>query len=371
MKLDIPFTAVSCDVASYAREHALSTEEAARKMRYDVFERFSARKKIATAHNADDNLETIILNLVRGSALKGLAGIPPVRNNIIRPLLPVTRNEIETFLDSQGHDFVTDSTNLSDDYTRNKIRHRIIPLMKQLNSSVVETNVHSASVLRSENTLIEELVDSASEQCRVGNTLIGIGKFPQVVIRRCIARLLTDNSLPYSYNRLSEACRLITTGGKLNVSGDFYLVSDNNNLELKRIPSEKTHELLSCELKIGENSVFNDVVIKCELLQCDDLKKIEAVHKKLTYYLLDYDKIIGRAILRNRVYGDRIRLPHRNFDSSVKKLINAAVPPESRAKLHFIEDEAGTVFAENIGIAERVLPDGNSRRLLKITVITK
>lgn len=367
-RLQIPFTAVSCDVSAYAQEHSLSIEEAARKMRYAAFDKISVGKKIATAHNAGDNLETVILNLIRGTALKGLTGIPPVRGNIIRPLLTVTRDEIEKFLALEGQTFVTDSTNLSDDYTRNKIRHRIIPLMQQMNGSVIETSVRSVSALRDENRLIEELTDSALQQCRFGNTLRNIGSFPPVIIKRCIARLLTDNSLPYSYDRLSDACKLIETGGKLNVSGDFYLISRKRNLELKEIPPMSQHKTLSCELKIGENSIFNEIVFNCELIECDDLKKIEVVHKNSTYYLLDYDKIIGRAILRNRVFGDKIRLPHRSFSSSVKKLINSNVPHESRDKLHFIEDESGTIFAENIGIAERVLPDGNTRRLLKITV---
>ena len=133
-RLGIPFSAFRVDVKSYAKEHSLSDEEAARKLRYGVFEANSQGKKIATAHNANDNLETVILNLARGSALKGMAGIPVRRNNIIRPLLTVSREEIEAFLSERGQEFVTDSTNLSDDYTRNKIRHKIIPLMNELNS---------------------------------------------------------------------------------------------------------------------------------------------------------------------------------------------------------------------------------------------
>ena len=84
--------------------------------------------------------------------------------------------------------------------------------------------------------------------------------------------------------------------------------------------------------------------------------------------MLDYDKIIGRAVLRNRRFGDRIRLRGRNFSSSVKKLINETVPKELRDTLHFIEDDEGTLFAEYIGVAQRVAPDGNTKRLLKITI---
>ena len=104
---DIPFKAFSCNVKAYAADHSLSDEEAARKLRYSIFAENSASKLMATAHNADDNLETMILNLARGSALKGLCGIPPVRGNIIRPLLCVSRAEIEAFLAGLGQDFVT------------------------------------------------------------------------------------------------------------------------------------------------------------------------------------------------------------------------------------------------------------------------
>ncbi|MDE6788050.1 MAG: tRNA lysidine(34) synthetase TilS, partial [Ruminococcus sp.] len=105
--------------------------------------------------------------------------------------------------------------------------------------------------------------------------------------------------------------------------------------------------------------------------ECDNSMKIDFVNKKLTFYLLDYDKIIGRTVVRNRKYGDRIRLSGRNFTSSVKKLINEKIPDSLRRSLHFIEDEKGTVFAENLGIAERVSPDENTKRLLKIYVIRK
>ena len=94
----IVFNAVSCDVSGYAEKNSLSVEEAARKLRYSIFEEYSAHKKTATAHNANDALETAILNLARGTGIKGIAGIPPVRGNIISPLLGVTRDEIEMFL---------------------------------------------------------------------------------------------------------------------------------------------------------------------------------------------------------------------------------------------------------------------------------
>ena len=88
----------------------------------------------------------------------------------------------------------------------------------------------------------------------------------------------------------------------------------------------------------------------------------------LTFYLLDYDKIIGRVVVRNRKFGDRIQLRGRNFTSSIKKLINEKVPAAKRNTLHFMEDSIGTFFAENIGIAQRVAPDGNTKRYLIVSV---
>lgn len=370
-KLSIPFTAVSCNVRDFAEKNSLSVEESARKLRYSAFKENSQGGKIATAHNANDNLETIILNLARGSALKGLAGIPPVRDNIIRPILTASREEIEKYLADKKQNYVTDSTNLSDDYTRNKIRHQILPVLKEINPSVIETSVNSTDAVRAENSLIETQTDDVYRRFRDGNSLCGINGFHEVIRRRCIARLLSENSLPYSHKRLEEADRILVNGGKINISENVFFVSDGKTAEIKKIPRQKEHKFISAELKTGENIIFPDKILFSEIILCDDLGKIQDVHKNLTFYLLDYDKIIGRVILRNRRFGDKIRLSGKNFTSSVKKLINEKVPSGLRDEIHFLEDEKGTVFAEYLGIAERVAPDCNTRKFLKISVRNK
>lgn len=370
-KLGIPFTAVSCNVTDFAEKNSLSVEESARKLRYSLFSEHSEGGKIATAHNANDNLETVILNLARGSALKGLAGIPPVRDNIIRPILTVSRDEIEKYLKEKGQNYVTDSTNLSDDYTRNKIRHQILPVLKEINPSVIETSVNSVDAVRSENSLIEEQTEKALSVCRNGNRLNGLNEFHEVIRRRCIAELLSENSLPYSHKRLEEADMILVGGGKINISGDIFFVSDGKTAELKKIPRKKKQEFISTELKTGENMIFPDRILFSEVILCDDFRKIQDVHKKLTFYLLDYDKIIGRVILRNRRFGDKIRLSGKDFTSSVKKLINEKVPSGLREEMHFLEDEKGTIFAEYLGVADRVATDCNTRKFLKISVRNK
>lgn len=368
-RLDVPFTAVSCDVRGYAEKNRLSCEEAARELRYGIFREYTANKLLATAHNADDNLETMLLNLIRGTGLKGIAGIPPVRDNIIRPIIEVSRREIEEYLQKHGQDYVTDSSNLTDDYTRNKIRHKIIPLMKELNSSLTETTVRTAEVLRSENELIDKAVNEAEKACFSNGGYTGLARYEQVIRRRCIAKYLSENSLPFSNKRLTECDNIAVKGGKINISGNIYLISDGNSLRLEEILPKKETELISKSLEIGENKIFPDFVLTCELINCENLKKIDFVHKNLTFYLLDYDKIKGTAIVRNRKFGDKLKLRGRKFTSSVKKIINETIPASQRSNLHFIEDEEGTVFAEKIGIADRVAPDDNTKRLLKITIV--
>ena len=122
------------DAAAHAREHGLSIETAAREVRYAALEAAAGGSVIATAHTANDNLETMLFHLARGTGAAGLAGIPPVRGSIVRPLLACTRDEVEDFLASRGQGFVVDSTNLSADYTRNQIRLTAVPALLAVNA---------------------------------------------------------------------------------------------------------------------------------------------------------------------------------------------------------------------------------------------
>ena len=136
-KYNIPFYSKTLDIPALSKQRGVSEELCGRDERYaflgTLAEAHNAR--IATAHNADDNAETLIFNLARGSSLRGAAGIPPKRGRIIRPLIEVTRAQIEEYCAENGLDFVTDSTNLGDEYTRNKIRHHVIPVLRELKVS--------------------------------------------------------------------------------------------------------------------------------------------------------------------------------------------------------------------------------------------
>ena len=141
----IELTVVRKDVPVLAKELHMSEEEAGRHIRYEAFEELAtqlggSRKavKIAVAHNKNDLAETVIYNMIRGSSLQGIAGIRPVRGRIIRPLLMTKRTEIENYLSSVDQEFITDSTNLKTDYTRNRIRLEVLPILEELNDGAVD-----------------------------------------------------------------------------------------------------------------------------------------------------------------------------------------------------------------------------------------
>ena len=146
-RLGVPMHRVHFDTKEYAALHKVSIELAARELRYRYFEQLRqdiGAEAIMVAHHRDDNVETVLMNMVRGTGIRGMAGIRPVNGHILRPLLDMSRADIEAYLARKGETYVTDSTNLEDDATRNKFRHHVIPLLQSLNPKASE-NIHSTS----------------------------------------------------------------------------------------------------------------------------------------------------------------------------------------------------------------------------------
>ena len=161
----------SADVAAIAKENSLTVEEAGRQQRYLAFESVGG-DKIAVAHNLNDNAETMLMRLCRGTGLKGMGGILPVRGNIIRPLIMTSRADIEKYCKENGLEYCIDETNLTTDYTRNKIRHCILPLFEQINPNTMESLGKNAFLFRQENDYIESMAQKAYEDCADGNSLL-------------------------------------------------------------------------------------------------------------------------------------------------------------------------------------------------------
>lgn len=157
----VPFHQFHYCVPAYAKEHGMSEEEAGRILRYQAFEETALpydKAKIAVAHHQNDQAETVLFQLVRGSSVKGIAGMAPVRGKIIRPLLNISREEIEAYLKERGETYCTDATNLTIDYARNKIRHQILPVLMELNPQALQHIGQTAEDTRAMEQYVESQV---------------------------------------------------------------------------------------------------------------------------------------------------------------------------------------------------------------------
>ena len=167
---DTKLLVVEFDTQKYADEKGISIEMAARELRYNAFEQHRKKrgaKYIAVAHHRDDSAETMLLNLVRGTGIRGLHGIQPKNGNIVRPLLCLGREDIIEYLAWRGEEYVTDSTNLETDFTRNKIRLQIMPLLKEINPSISETLAETAERLSQAESIYTKAI--AEGEARVKN----------------------------------------------------------------------------------------------------------------------------------------------------------------------------------------------------------
>jgi tRNA(Ile)-lysidine synthase len=367
-KYNINLEVFNVDVRKRMKDSGEGTEEAARKCRYEIFAKYS---KTATAHNACDNLETSVYNFMRGSGLKGIAGIPPKREGkFIRPLLVLTRDEILEYLAESGETYVTDSTNLTDEYSRNRIRHHLVPLMKEWNPSLEHTSVTNLETLRTELDFVEQTALETYKKCFCDNKLTNLAGYHSAIRQRCIVKFLSDNGFSYDFRRIREIEEILLKNGRYNISGNSYIVGKNGDLLIEIIDknAENEHNDICVDLKIGDNVIYFGKILKVWKYQDENIVKSVGVNKKSTNYILDYDKIKGSLKLRNRRYGDKIMPSGRDFHVSVKKWLQSNVSKEERPYMHYIEDDEGLVFAETIGIAGRVEVDEKTETVLIIEI---
>ncbi len=346
----IPLFCEKEDVPKYATEKRLSLELAARELRYSFLNRV-ADGKIATAHTASDNLETLIFNLTRGTALKGLCGIPPKRDNIIRPVIFCTREDIENYCAENDLQFVTDSTNLSDDYSRNKIRHKVIPVMKEINKSVEIAAVRTAVALTQDNIFLEkhanELLFSLTNEDSL--TVSSFAELDESVAKRviicyfkiCYPDIVLENR---HINEIYSAC----IGGKpkVNLPKNLYAIVENG------------------ELKVTDGGYISEE-FAVRITECKNVNNLFANN------LMDCDKIIGKPIVRTRKEGDKIRLYGCGYTKTLKKLFcEYKIPLNVRENLPVIADDEGVIWVYNIGVAQRVAVSGSTEKMFKIEILS-
>jgi tRNA(Ile)-lysidine synthase len=296
-KNNIPLLIKHFNTKEYAARNNVSIEMAARDLRYNWFYDVltdNNAQSIAVAHHRNDQAETLLLNLIRGTGIRGLAGMYPIRNQIARPLLCVTRDEILAYLNEIKQDFVTDSTNLEREATRNKVRLDILPQMAEINPSIVNTLSETCSILMSSLPFYEKKVEEELNRVKHNDTEVSI---PQ--LQECenadvlIYEWLKDKGFTTSQHReIAES--LESTSGKIWESKAYRLLKDRDKLILQ----EKKE-------KVSDPQILQEQV-----------DSITETGPDLAYF--DSDKIVAPITYRTAKEGDWF-IP---FGMEGKKLIS-------------------------------------------------
>lgn len=345
---DIPFKSGFGDVKAYAVEKKLSTEEAARILRYEFLEKTAGEwgcNKIATAHNADDNAETVLLNLTRGSGAKGLCGIPPVRGVFIRPLLDKSREEIERYLLENNVPHVEDSTNAENEYSRNKIRHYVMPVLREINPAFSEAVMRTTRLMRDDEECLSQMAQSFVDENLRDNALPvdGLKKLPTAVLNR-VFRIMCGRAL--------SAVHADALSGLLNGEGLAFAdipdmrVSRDNGFIIFGAGEEKLPEL---EIRIGESISADGITVSAEILESKP-----KVFNSLNTFCFKYDSVCGNMFLTSRKDGDKIKLSYRNCTKSLKDLFSEKKMTQAeRDRTPVIRDEEGVIAVQGFGVCER------------------
>ena len=339
LRLGVVFHAVRVDVPAECERQKTGTEETARKLRYAALERVAKEQGcslIATAHNADDHLETVLFHLARGSGSLGMQGIAPRRGDIIRPMLSLTKAEILDYLAAIGQDFVEDSTNGCDAYTRNFIRHTILPAMRQINPEAARASLSMSDALRQDEDFLCSLLPENSENTEA---------LPPVLQMRCLRRAyLRSGGRGAGREHYLALCRLANKGRqgeKLSLPG---------GVTARRFGAGVRFEPTLRQKKRGEDGeIFpvlrqNDICLshspQIRLLDCESGQK---VYNLSTISPVSSTIMSGSLYWRYRREGDTLRLG--GMTRKVKELLRALGLTEAqRAEYPIVCDQKGPLW---------------------------
>lgn len=366
-KRGIPLETLHTDVAALAAPGE-SIEQAGRRVRYAFFEELRVKNDyrfIATAHHADDNLETVLLHLTRGSGLRGLCGIAPCHNGIIRPFLTCTRASIEQYCEERAISFVTDGTNTDILYSRNRIRHTVLPQLKEINPQVVTACTRMTAVLREEESFLNALTEELVQSARVGEDTYDRAVLAQAhaVLRRRALKLLMEQAgsdCEEKHVLLTE--RAVEEGsGAVQVPGGVYVSVTENALKLERRTEETPY--FEYPLVVGQVVRIGDTLYLPQCVSADEYQKKSNVHKKVLQYSCDYDKLKGDVIIRQRCAGDAFH-PVGGVGKTLKKFFNEKqVSLHLRSQTPVVCDTDGIVLVAGFSCDDRVKLDADTKRV--------
>ena len=355
---DIECVIFRTDIRAMAHREKLTEEEAGRKYRYMCFEQVRAQKHaacIAVAHHQDDQAETVLFNLARGSGLAGLSGIAPVRDKIIRPLLFLNRREIEALLEENHIDFCTDRTNFDTNYTRNKIRHQVLPFFtEEINSETVahisKTAVNVRAVLEYIRQQAEEALSCVSLQnqpqtlqCRL------FLQHPEIIQKEMLRSWLDRHtgSLKDITEKHIEAIIDLAknqSGRRIHLPYGWIAVRSGEGMTLKYVKENAPQKASTEEIEISqmpcEIEIEPGMTLTFDFLSLNEEKNEEnlIIPENACTKWMDYDKIKGSLKIRHRQSSDVISIRGGRHKKLRRVLIDDKIPEDIRNKLWLLAD---------------------------------
>lgn len=356
------------DIKSLSKESKESIELAARNARYEFLSRVS-NGLIATAHTADDNAETVLYNMSRGTGPKGICGIPPVRDGIVRPLIFATRKQIEDYCNKNGLSYRTDSTNLCDDYARNRLRHKAVPAMQSVNSQAVWNVALLSNRMRTDDEYMSSQADMVINECLHGDGLSveNLRNQHLAIVSRVIAKVAKQSlGICLEHTHIEKIINMIEQGhGKCNILNNCFAVVSGETL--KFVKSKPAAESFFYEINDFPFSKNGYTIRKTDI---KDFKKMSLVNNLLFNFAIDCDKICGKLSFRSRLPGDKIALNGRGCTKTLKKLFNESKTDcYDRQGLPILADDKGVVLVFGFGVDGRVAMNDDTKNVIYIEKI--
>ena len=351
----------SVDVPTLAKQQKISEELCGRNVRYSVFEELSNEfsAKVATAHTASDNAETLLFNITRGASLGGVGAIPPVRGYIIRPLIECTRAQIEQYCREKNLSYVTDSTNLTDDYTRNKIRHNVIPALRDINPAFENSALRLSENAREISDYLSVMTDKAvtDSRCKYGYDCKKLLSNHSAIIKNAVAvlcRRCADFSAEQRHIEL--IIDIMKNGGAVNLSEKYSAVSKQGIL---RFISDKEESQLE-EIRLRD---------KIEFEFCGKIYRVTKDNSdKENINSVNADLDEKKAVFRTRKSKDLFTYPKRKVTKPLRKVMNEMkIPSEQRDKSVVLAVDNVILWCEGVGASAQGSAY-NSENALKIDV---
>lgn len=365
--LNVSLEILHADIPTLSKQQGIGEEECGRIVRYDFFRSLAGKRgKIATAHNLNDNAETLLLNLVRGAGSKGACGIPPVRDNIIRPLIETDRESIEKYCEENELQYVTDSTNLECEYSRNKIRIKVLPTLCEINQNAVGALSGFVSRMREQEAFLESVVNEKYALC-VKDSVLYEAEFSALDIflkKRIAGRFLSELSHGEVESKHIDAfLRFVGSGKTLVTASATEIVSRDGKIFKKPEQAEQ----FSVDFSLDDKKVNLPF---CEInIEEYDTKDLQNLNKDMLDNLIDCDKISNTLILRSRKDGDKFTFSKRRVTKTVKKLFNEdKIPPEVRNRMIILDSDGEVVWLRGYGTNKKFRIGADTKKAIKLNI---